>query len=1098
MLGYSGWMPAWIATRIGLGTAMAVLLGACASSAIAAPASAPAWKVTVTPGPTYFAPGDSSGEDRYQVTAVDVGGAPTNGEPITLDATLPAGLTLDVNGPAGTDDQGNSLSCSAGPPITCTDPAALQPGRAVGMSIPVDVAQDAGPMVTTEAVVQGGGAPSASASNTTTISETPANFGLQSSEGSLTNGDGSADTQAGSHPYSMTVRFALNDVIDPFGEGYPTIAPAGDAREVTANLPAGVVVNPEATPVRCTEAELESANECPLASQVGTIRATSGTFFHSPATDTGGNSDIGSGEPLWNMVPPAGVPAEFGFNAIGGGIYVHLLGGVRTGGDYGLTSTTGDILQKGLITAVSATLWGDPSDSSHDYQRGQCANREEGCPKSVEPTQKPFLTLPSACSGPLSGTISADSWQDSDFLPLDRFETEGPGGAPAGVTGCELLDFSPSLNVAPEPEGVAASSPSGLNVDLGVPQEESPQGLSEANLRDATVVLPAGMAISPSSANGLGACGPAEIGLHDVAAPSCPASSKVGTAEVLTPLLEEPLKGSVYLAQQGSFEGSLIGLYLAAEGSGVLIKLGGKVTLDAETGQVTATFADNPQLPFSRLKVRFFGGPRAPLATPATCGTYTTTSDLKPWSAPQSGPDATPSSSFQITSGPNGAPCVNSEAEGPNHPSFEAGTVTPLGGTYSPLVVKISREDGSQRINNFDLTLPKGLLGKLAGIPYCPEAAIAAAEAHGGVAEQQHPSCPAASQLGTVEVGLGAGSQPFHTSGKVYLAGPYKGAPISLVAITPAVAGPFDLGTVVDRVASYLAPEDVQIHSVSGTLPHILDGIPLDIRSITVDLDRPEFIVNPTNCEAMSVTGSLTSLTGSVAPLASRFQVGGCAGLPFKPKFSLRMKGGTRRHQFPSLNVAITFPPGPHANFRSAVVSLPHSEFVEQGHIRTICTRVQFAAGGGGGEQCPAASIYGHAEVQTPLLDQPLVGPVFQRSSDHKLPDLAVALRGQIDLTEDGVISSDSQQGIRSTFSVIPDANFSRFHLQMEGGKRGLIVNSENLCEKPQRANVKMIAQNGKVLIIHPLIANDCKKHAKKQKRTKEKSHSKRVGTSHR
>jgi hypothetical protein len=1064
--------------------ALVVLLALVNPLAASAATPAPAWTLQSLAQPTHFSSAHNSECletleeafptcDRYTVTARNVGAEPTAEEPSTVEDQLPSGLTaVKIEGEEqGAFEQFVPLSCELAN-LSCVyglENGPLPSGGTLTVTVFVTVASALSGSLT-NTVHLSGAAPPISTTGTNLIESAPAPFGIDSFAFAILDAAGSPYAQAAGHPAATNTTFNLSSAPPAIAGSRP--APPEEPKSVVVDLPPGLIGDPLATP-RCTEAQLQGFEPtCPAGSQIGYV-----------SLGPGGAPPGGQGVPLYNMVTGPGHPAVFGFNELNRPFFLYA-SVVPSSSGYFVRITVPGVPQIGL-GGSSATIFGDPA--SH----------------TGAPGGHSFLTDPSRCDGQsLTTTLHVDSWQvPGAFDPDGTPDFADPAWKAQSSTqppmiGCERLQFSPTVSL--HPDTAQADSPAGLDFDLAIPQAEDPEVLSTPDLRDATVSLPPGAVVNPASAGGLQACSAAQIDLESTQPGNCPAASKVATVAVRTPLLSEPLAGDVFLGtpECGSCSltdaesGKLLHGYIEASGSGVVIKLPGSFTLDPG-GRITAHFEENPQLPFDDFKLDFKSGPRAPVTTPATCGTYTATSDLKPWSAPQSGPDATPSSSFQITSGPGGAACVKSEAEEPNNPSFEAGTVTPLGGTYSPLVVKISRADGTQRINDFDLTLPPGLLGKLAGIPYCPEAAIAAAEAHGGVAERQHPSCPAASQLGTVDVGLGAGSQPFHTSGKIYLAGPYKGAPISLVAITPAVAGPFDLGTVVDRVASYLAPEDIRIHSVSGILPHILDGIPLDIRSITVDLDRPEFIVNPTNCEAMSLTGSLTSLSGSVAPLATRFQVGGCAGLPFKPKFSLRLKGGTRRHQFPSLNVAITFPKGPHANFRSAVVSLPHSEFVEQGHIRTICTRVQFAAGGGGGEQCPAGSIYGHAEVQTPLLDQPLVGPVFQRSSDHELPDLAVALRGQIDLTEDGVISSDAQLGIRSTFSVIPDANFSRFHLQMQGGKRGLIVNSENICDKPQRANVKMVAQNGKVLVIHPLIANHCKKHAKK----KPKAH--RASSSH-
>lgn len=595
--------------------------------------------------------------------------------------------------------------------------------------------------------------------------------------------------------------------------------------------------------------------------------------------------------------------------------------------------------------------------------------------------------------------------------------------------------------------------------------------------------MPPELVLNPSIANGLGACSLAQVGMSatgipDAEAVECPGPSRIGGIEVESPLVDHPLTGSIYLARQGENPyGSLFAMYLVIEDplTGTLVKLAAKVDPDPRSGRLTATFDQSPQLPFEVLRLRLADAGRPPLTTPLACGTETVTGELTPWSAPE-GADADPTSSFQIGQGPGGSACVAAEAQAPDAPAFAAGTASTQADTYTPLVLHLHREDGSQRFRSLDVTLPKGLSGKLAGIPYCGEAEIAAAAASTGAGEAESPSCPAASRLGTVTVASGSGPTPFLAQGTAYLAGPYKGAPISIVTVTPALAGPFDLGTAVDRVASYIDPETTQIRSVTETIPQILAGVPLDVREITIDLDRPEFMRTPTHCAPMTFSGTVGSPAGSSAPLAQPFEVEGCRGLSFKPRISLRLKGGTTRDKDPALRVSLSWPKGVHANLARITVGLPHSEFVEQGHIKTICTRVQFAEGGGDGEECPKESIYGHAEVRTPLLEKPLAGPVFQRSSDHTLPDLAIALRGQIDLAEDGVISSDDRGGIRSSFSVVPDADFSSFRLQMYGGKKGLFVNSEDICRKPQRADVRMVGQNGKVLVLHPLIANDCPK----------------------
>jgi hypothetical protein len=382
--------------------------------------------------------------------------------------------------------------------------------------------------------------------------------------------------------------------------------------------------------------------------------------------------------------------------------------------------------------------------------------------------------------------------------------------------------------------------------------------------------------------------------------------------------------------------------------------------------------------------------------------------------------------------------------------------------------------------------LPPGLVGKLAGIPYCPQSAIVQAEGRShpgdGAVEQASPSCPAASRVGSVRVGAGVGPSPFFVPGNVYLAGPYKGAPLSLAIVTPAVAGPFDLGVVVVRAALVVNPETTQITARSDPLPTILQGIPLDVRSVALKMDRQGFTLNPTNCSAMTLSGTATSTGGQGAALASPFQVGGCKGLDFAPKLSLRVFGKTNRNAKPRLRAVLEMKRG-EANIRRAQVNLPHSEFLEQGHLKDICTRVQFNAGGGHGEQCPKSSIYGQAKAITPLLDQPLSGNVYLRSSSHKLPDLVAALNGQIDVELDGKTDSGPNQGLRNTFEVVPDAPVSKFILELKGGKKGLLVNSENLCAPGAKttAIAHFVGQNGKVSNFKPKVANQCAKATKKK-----------------
>jgi hypothetical protein len=549
----------------------------------------------------------------------------------------------------------------------------------------------------------------------------------------------------------------------------------------------------------------------------------------------------------------------------------------------------------------------------------------------------------------------------------------------------------------------------------------------------------------------------------DGSRPTCPNSSKVGSGEIVTPVLHHPLHADLYLAKQDDNPfNSLLAGYLVAQGDGVLLKVAGKFELDPGTGRIVASFDNNPQQPFTEMVLHLKGGNRGVITTPSKCGTYDTEYELTPWSgtAPVVG-----TSQFTIDQ--------NCGVDGTFAPTFKAGSSNPLAGAFSPFVLQVTREAGTQRLAGMSVDPPPGLTAKLAGVPYCPDATLAAISGApgSGAAQAASPSCPAASQVGRSVVGAGSGSPFYLDTGKVYLAGPYRGAPVSLAIVTPAVAGPFDLGSVVVRAATSLDPATVRVHTVSDPLPTILQGIPLDLRDVRVILDRPGFVLNPTNCEPMTADGTILGAAGASVSVSDRYQVGECAALGFKPKLSLRLKGGTTRRKHPALT-AVLRPRSGDANISRISVALPHSEFLDQAHIGTVCTRVQFAA-----DNCPAASIYGKVTATTPLLDYPLTGNVYLRSSSHKLPDLVTDLRGvanqPIKIEAAGRIDS-VRGGLRTTFDFVPDAPLTKVVLSMYGGKKGLLVNSRDICAKPYEAQVQFNAHNGREVLASPRLHAKC------------------------
>lgn len=1108
MIGYSSPRRVVLAAL----AAGAILTGALAASASAA-TPMPAWSIRSLAMPTNFKPGDESVKYFYELRATNIGGAATDGSPITLTDTLPAGLTvkaIELRLAANSSDFGPSL-CESETSGEVTNARCMIPEELAGASHPTLVAageqlrmriQVSTPLtaagtLTNVAHVQGGGAGPVSTGSQNEVSSEPAPAGFMDFRAALLGVDGLPIQQAGSSPYQYTTSFAVNTKPVVSGGIGEFVEPAGGSvKDINVALPPGLIGNPTAIS-RCPQQQFTTIhhihpgsadlyqNECPDGSAVGfvVVEQLSGISETLPL-------------PIYNLVPPRGMPAQLGFQIFGAPFYIDTA--VRTGGDYGITASLRNATEVNRVTAATVVLWGAVADPSHDELRGHCLNEAAlSAPFSLGSCSaglatKPFLRLPTSCEMPLTTEMSFDTWTD----PLT--EQHAPSTEPAPVN-CAPLDFSPTISA--QPQTTVADSSSGLRFNLHLPQNSDPNLPGEADLRDAVVTLPQGVTVNPASANGLSACSEAQIGYigknpstnTDEYTPEparCPDASKIGSVEIHTPLLDHPVKGGVYVASQNDNPfNSLLAIYIAVDDpqSGVVVKLAGHVTPDPSTGQLTARFDHNPQLPFDNFTVEFFDGPRAPLRTPGTCGNYTTTTSMKPWSAPESGPDATPADSFAVSTAPGGGPCAGSVAAQPHAPAFSAGALIPFAGSFSPLVVRLARDDGSQGLRGLNVTLPPGLVGRLAGVPYCPQQAIEQAEHRSnpgeGALERDLPSCPAASQVGTANVGSGSGSSPVHVQGNVYLSGPYKGAPLSLAVVTPAIAGPFDLGTVVVRAALYVDPETARVTVKSDPIPTILQGIPLDVRSIAVNTDRPGFTLNPTNCEPLAVGGEAISLGGQSALLSDRFQVGGCRGLDFAPKLSLRVFGNTDRNSKPRFRAVLQAKPG-EANIARAQVNLPHSEFLEQNHIKTICTRVQWNAGAGHGAECPPASIYGHARAITPLLDQPLEGPVYLRSSSNELPDLVAALNGQIDVELAGKVDSGPNAGIRNTFEVVPDAPVSKFILEMRGGKKGLLVNSENLCSKQAktRAIVRFTAQNGKVESFKPRVANSCgKKPAPKQ-----------------
>ncbi len=968
-------------------------------------------------------------------------------------------------------------------------------------------------------------------------------FGLAKLAISERNQDGTPSIQAGAHPYALTTTFVLNQ--PPVGE---LTEPYGDLREVKLEMPPGFVGNPNAVP-QCRYQEFIQGGNCSNESAVGiatTWVTRAGRGHLSSVTN-----------PIYNLVPPTGTAAEFGY-IVAESTPVFLQSKLRAGKDYGLTVSVPPINQALVIGASKVTIWGVPADPAHDDIRGNCDSQlidteqletedteqpggglREGedeiegpvghsseeevpvlsvgdCPSHAPLT--PLLTNPTSCGVPRPATIAVDSWQESGVF-------KSRSASLPELTGCEKLDFSPTVSMVPD--GPAGSTPTGLTVGIHIPQEttENPVGDGEADVRNATVTLPEGVQISPGASDGLQACSIEQMGftgfteLQPTAEPgvqtaqftptrpTCPNASKIANVRIATPLLQHELTGSVYLAAPQNYKGApqnpysaLVAMYLFAEEpiAGVEVKLVGKVSLNEKTGQVTTTFENTPEAPVSSLTLEFFGTARAPLTTPSLCGTYTTEAALAPWSGIK---PVVPSSSFQVTSGPQIEtvfgpqlqPCADPL---PFDPSLISGTINVNAGGFSQLNTTFSREDGQQPLSAIELHYPPGISGLLAGAEGHPAVELC------GEAQANAGTCGPESQVGETVISVGLGDDPFSvTGGKVYLTGPYRGAPFGLSIVTPAKAGPFELQEgkpVVVRAKVEVDPHTAALSVITnppGTgyeIPTMIDGIPLQIKHVNVLINRPYFTFNPTNCEKAQVTGTVHSSEGASSAVSVPFQVANCAILRFQPKFTATVTGKNSRSTGVGFSVKLEYPKAPldtQANVKEVKVELPLALPSRLTTLQKACTAAQFAANPGG---CPVDSIVGHAKAITPLVPVPLEGPAyFVSNGGQAFPNLVLVLQGYgvtIELVGDTFIN---KAGITSsTFKTIPDAPVGDFELTFTQGADSALTSNTNLCDTNNLSmptqfvaqNAATVDQNTKITVTGCKKALKVKRHKKKAK----------------
>ncbi len=832
--------------------------------------------------------------------------------------------------------------------------------------------------------------------------------------------------------------------------------PVGELETVRVDLPVGLSVNPGATE-RCPLATFEAgASGCPEGSKVGVSEVTaSPPPLFVPVGPLAPLTKV----PVYNVTPPPGEPARFGLELAGNEVFLEA--DVDWAGDYheGFTIAVPKALPlpgiEGLILQNRLVFDGRAGDGS-------------------------FITTPSTCLGEAfteSGSVYSTYLLAASYGEEAEPGYSFPGSAaprlespiPPGTSPkeCATIPYAPAIAV--DPGAAATDSPAGAAVAIDVPHLVGADGQDSSDTRTARVTLPPGMGINPAAADGLRTCTDAQFGKGTRSPVACPAASRIGSVRISSPPLPEgDLEGPVYVGQQLSRDptsGREYRIFVDAESAryGVSVRLVGAVRADPVSGRLTTTFADNPQVPFTSFRLAFDPGARAVLSSPPTCGPHRTSTVMTPWSG---NAPATPGDAFTLAAAPGGGPCAASMAARPFAPGFGLGPASTRAGAFSPLALTISRDDGEQELKGADVTLAPGMTASLAGIPYCTDGELARAATRAGRDEAATPGCPVASRLGTATIDAGTGPRPLRIGGTVFLSGPYHGAPLSLAVLTPATAGPFDLGTVVVRVALFVDPETARVRAVSDPIPDVFGGAKLSIRSVRVDLDRPRFARNPTSCDPLASAGALAGggadpanpASFSSAPVAAPFQTSECRALGFHPKLYTRLFGGrkaARRSGHPKLRTVLLAREGD-ADIRRAAVTLPHSEFLDPQNVGIVCTRPRLAA-----HDCPPRSRVGYARARTPLLDGALAGPVYLVPSDHPLPDLLAELHGQVDIRLRGTVSS-ARGRIKTVFETVPDVPVSKFVLAMKGGPKGLLENSRNLCKGRNVSFVDFEAHNGK------------------------------------
>ena len=1061
--------------------AFAGMLALSALGASPAPGAtqAPWWRLSSTSAPTFLRPGDP--QDVIFASASNLGDADANGAsaPITITSKLPPGITAKAVRLVSSFEHQEG-TCEPLPTLRCSFSKNVPPFVRLDLRITVEVANTiAFGTANSETEIEGGEAANARLSQPLKVVDEATPFGVQTLGLTPEADDGSLDTKAGSHPFQLTTDLELNQTLDS-ANGVPS--EAAPLKDLHFGLPAGTIGDPQATP-KCSNLDfstlfVKDTNLCPANTAVGAALVT----LNEPANA----GYVTVAVPVFNLTPAPGEPARFGFEAFN--VPVVLDTAVRTGGDYSVEVNVSNVTTAAQVLSSEVTLWGEPGDPRHDASRGwacivagQDAPEGESCEAPNPRSTTPFLRLPTSCEGPLTATLTGNSWSGAAM--------EAATSIPA-LGDCGELPFTPSIEAKPETN--ETSTPTGLKVSVKVPQSSTlePEGLAEADIRDTTVTLPEGVELNPSAANGLQGCSEAQIGFLGLnpqsltdeftpAKPSCPDASKVGVVHIKTPLLPNELQGAVYLATpapRGTEEpgnnpfNSLIALYLVAEDpvSGVLVKLAGEGQLDEPTLRVATTFTNAPQVPFEELELELFGGPRAPLSTPQVCGSYPTSASFTPWSGTGTVNVSSAAEAFPITAGAGGSACPAGVP--PFTPTFSAQSLNVGAGAFTSFALELARPDGNQALEGVSIHLPAGVAAMLSSVTLCSEA------------QASSDTCPAGSEVGQATAVAGLGPEPYtETGGRVFITGPYEGAPFGLEIVTPAVAGPFDLGTVTVRSRLMIDPNNASVTILSDPLPTQLRGIPLQLKRVLVTVNRANFEFNPTNCAPMQIDGTISGAQGASVTVSSPFQIANCASLPFKPKLTASTKGQASKADGANFDVKVESKGLGQANIAKVRLQLPKALPARLTTLQKACTEKAFAANPA---SCPEGSVIGNATIHTPVLRSPLTGPAYLVShGGAAFPDVEFVLQGEgITLVLDGK-TQIKKQITYSKFDSAPDAPFTVFETVLPTGPHSALTTNLpekakfNLCSSSLSMPTEIVGQNGAVIKQTTKIAlQGCKK----------------------